>query len=390
MEEDGCASGAPGNSCLKLFQLNYLNFSGLNFYTATLTGPVWISTRGIRNIMSRFALFFSLSVFVSAGVSQFSAAQVARAQPAANQPSSAPAFDSAAWNRELGSWRSHHESEISAPDGWLALAGLEWLKPGINSIGSAADNKIHLPAPAPEHLGVLTVLGSEPAAGSKPTSTKSAQPTVVQLLAPAGGFSPELTVDGQPAREGSLVVDNARPSVIAWRGLSMVVLQRGDRYVLRIKDANSPVRSAFHGLNWYPPDPRYRITARWIPFKPPLVEEIPTVLGTMLKLPAPGLAMFLIDGKVMHLEPVLEDPAGKTLFFILKDETSKTTTYAGGRFLHAGLPDNGLSEPGNLTLDFNQLENPPCAYTNYATCPLPPVQNQLDVALAAGERRYER
>jgi uncharacterized protein (DUF1684 family) len=100
--------------------------------------------------------------------------------------------------------------------------------------------------------------------------------------------------------------------------------------------------------------------------------------------------MFLLDGKVLHLEPVLEDPSGKTLFFILRDESSKTTTYGGGRFLHAGLPNQGLDQPGNLTLDFNRLENPPCAYTAYATCPLPPVQNQLAVALEAGERRYER
>jgi uncharacterized protein (DUF1684 family) len=127
-----------------------------------------------------------------------------------------------------------------------------------------------------------------------------------------------------------------------------------------------------------------------VPFKPPLVEEIPTVIGTTLKLPAPGLAMFLLDGKILHLEPVLEDPSAKTLFFILRDETSTTTTYGGGRFLHTGLPDHGLDQPGSLTLDFNRLENPPCAYTVYATCPLPPVQNRLTVALQAGERRYEQ
>lgn len=197
-------------------------------------------------------------------------------------------------------------------------------------------------------------------------------------------------MDGKPAREGTLLVENAKPSTITWRGLSLVVLKRGDRFVLRIKDADSPVRTGFHGLNWYPAEPRYRVTARWIPFKPPLVEEISTVIGTKLKLPAPGLAMFLIDDKVQHLEPVLEDPSGKTLFFILRDATSKTTSYGGGRFLHSGLPDHGLDQPGNLTLDFNQLENPPCAYTNYATCPLPPMQNQLDVAIEAGEKRYER
>jgi uncharacterized protein (DUF1684 family) len=180
-----------------------------------------------------------------------------------------------------------------------------------------------------------------------------------------------------------------KPPAIGWLGLKLTILKRADRFVVQIKDADAPARKAFHGLNWYAPDPRFVVTARWIPFRPPQVEEIPTALGTTLKLRAPGLAMFLLDGKVLHLEPVIEDPRGKTLLFILRDETSTTATYGGGRFLHAGLPDHGLEEPGSLTLDFNRLENPPCAYTTYATCPLPPAQNRLQVALEAGERRYE-
>ena len=322
---------------------------------------------------SAFVLAFSCAggfLFLAGWAAQ---AQTPGAKLTADQVAAANATELAQWRQDLAAWRAQREKDISAPDGWLTLTGLEWLKPGINSVGTAADNQIRLGAQAPEHMGLLTVNAG-----------------IVQLLAPAGGFPTELTVEGKPAREGSLVVDDAKPSTIAWRGLSMVVLKRGDRYVLRIKDAASPARTAFQGLNQYAPDARYRVTARWIPFKPPLVEEIPTVIGTTLKLPAPGLAMFLIDGKVQHLEPVLEDPSGKTLFFILRDETSKTTTYAGGRFLHTGLPDHGLDEPGNLTLDFNRLENPPCAYTIYATCPLPPEQNRLGVALEAGERRYEK
>jgi uncharacterized protein len=338
--------------------------------------------RGVAPMTRRFARLFAFVLALScAGVFLSLTSRVTVAQTA--DEAAATAAATAQWQQDLGSWRSQREKEISAPDGWLTLAGLEWLKPGINSVGSAADNKIRLPGQAPEHLGLLTVSGG--AAGKEPASA-----AIVQILAPAGGFPPELTLDGKPAREGSLRVDDAKPSTIAWRGLSMVVLRRGDRFVLRIKDADSPVRAGFRGLNWYAPDPRYRVTARWIPFKPRQIEEIPTVIGTTLKLPAPGLAMFLLDGQILHLEPVLEDPSGKTLFFILRDETSKTTTYGGGRFLHAGPPDHGLDQPGNLTLDFNRLENPPCAYTVYATCPLPPVQNQLGVAIEAGERRYER
>lgn len=325
---------------------------------------------------------FSAAVFLSFTV------PVAHAQSTSAQPAVADAAETQSWQQNLVAWRTQREMRVSAPDGWLTLAGLEWLKPGINSIGSAPDNTIRLPQQAPAHLGLLTIIGGalqDHASNAKPQGA-----AVVQLLAPAGGFPPEMTVDEKPAREGSLVVDGAHPSTMAWHGVSLVVLKRGDRFVLRIKDADSPVRTGFRGLNWYPPAPSYRVMARWVPFKPPILEEIPTVIGTTLKLPAPGLAMFMLDGKILHLEPVLEDPAGKSLFFILRDETSKTTTYGGGRFLHTGLPDHGLGQPGNLILDFNQLENPPCAYTNYATCPLPPAQNQLEVEIHAGEKRYER
>lgn len=292
------------------------------------------------------------------------------------------------WQQNLLAWRAQHEIQVSAPDGWLTLAGLDWLKSGVNSIGSAPDNTIHLPPSAPAHLGLLTVMGSARSGHASGADTPSA--SIVQLLSPAGGFPPELTLDGKPAREGTLEVEGAHPSTIAWRGISLAVLKRGDRFVLRIKDADSPLRTAFKGLNWYPPDPAYRVKARWIPFKPPIVQEIPTVIGTTLKLTAPGLAMFLLNGKIIQLEPVLEAPARKSLFFILRDQTSKTATYGGGRFLHSGLPDNGLNQPGSLVLDFNRLENPPCAYTDFATCPLPPKQNDLETELQAGEKRYEK
>ena len=296
--------------------------------------------------------------------------------PAQSPAPAAAGQDDPAWQQSLAAWRAQREKELAAPDGWLTLVGLEWLTPGVNSFGAAPDNRIQLHAGAPAHIGLLTV-------------SNSAESSIVQLLAPTGGFPPELTIDGKPAREGPLTVEGAKPSIIAWRGLTLVVLPRGGRFALRIKDADSPTRAAFHGLNWYQPDPRFRVAARWIPFTPPHVEKIPTVIGTTLDLPAPGIAEFTLDGHTLRLEPVMEDPAGKTLFFILRDTTSKSTTYGAARFLHTGLPDHGLDQPGQLILDFNRLENPPCAYTPYATCPLPPEQNRLPVALEAGEKRYE-
>ena len=299
-------------------------------------------------------------------------AHSARAQSAPAQPAStADANGTPAWRQDLSAWRTARERELQAPDGWLTLAGLEWLKPGINTFGAAPDNSVRIHAQAPDHIGMLTVSGS-----------------TIQLLAPSGGFPPDLKIDGKPAREGTLTVSDTKPSTIAWHGVTMVVLQRGSRYVLRIKDADAPTRTAFRGLHWYAPDQSYIVTARWIPYRPPQVEKVPTVIGTTLDMPTPGVAEFLLKGKVYLLEAVLEGGESSHLFFILRDETSHTTTYGAGRFLTSSLPSAGLDQPGSLTLDFNRLYNPPCAYTPYATCPLPPQKNRLPVAIEAGEQRY--
>lgn len=277
----------------------------------------------------------------------------------------------AAWRQKIESWRVEREKEIAAPDGWLTLVALEWLQPGINSFGSAADNKVRIQAGAPAHIGLLTVSGK-----------------TVQLLSPGGGFPPDLQLDGKPAREGTLSADDANPSTLTWHGLSLIVLPRGGRYALRIKDADAPARAQFKGLHWYPPNLHFAVEARWIPNNPPRNLKIATVIGTTLDLPAPGVAEFTLNGKTFRLEPVLESPQDKTLFFILRDTTSQSTTYQAGRFLRTSFPDHGLAAPGTLVLDFNQLYNPPCAYTPYATCPLPPEQNRLAAALEAGEQRY--
>ena len=279
--------------------------------------------------------------------------------------------DAGSWRHQIEAWRADRERELAAPDGWLTLVGLEWLKPGVNSFGTATDNSIQLHAKAPDHIGLLTVAGN-----------------TVQLLSPHGGFPAGLQVDGKDAREGLLSTDNNKPSTLTWQGLSLVVLPRGGRFALRVKDAASPTRTGFHGLHWYPPDEHYRVNARWIPYNPVHIEKIPTVIGTTLDMPAPGVAEFTLQGKTIRLEPVLEGGERDKLFFILRDATSKSTTYQAARFLHSGLPSAGLSQPGTLMLDFNELYNPPCAYTPYATCPLPPSQNRLDVAIEAGEQRY--
>lgn len=282
-------------------------------------------------------------------------------------------LDQKHWASELGAWREKRAANLQAPEGWLSLIGLEWLRDGDNSFGSDADNRIQINGKTAGHVGVVRLEKGTP-----------------RLLPPAGGFPKELMVDGHPAaQEQALLADDAdNPSKLTVGTISIIVINRDGRFALRIKDPQAPTRVGFHGLRWYPPNAAYRVRARWIPYNPPKVLDIPTILGTTTHLPAPGAAEFTIDGETVRLEPVLEDPKATDLFFILRDATSKTTTYGAGRFLYTELPDHGVSQPGELWLDFNRLINPPCAFTAYATCPLPPAQNRLNVAIPAGEQRY--
>jgi uncharacterized protein len=278
------------------------------------------------------------------------------------------------WQKEITEWRAQHAVELQKPDGWLALAGLEWLEPGDNSFGSAKDNKIHLPSSGPAHLGVLRLEGD-----------------TVTLNPPAGGFPAGFLIDGKPALQQTLHTDpdhdknNPRLTIGT---LNMYVIHRGERFALRIKDAKSAALTSFQGLKWYPPNQAYRVTAQWIPYSPQKTFTIATLIGTSYPAQVPGSAEFTLNGKVYRLDPILEDPAVAKLFFVLRDTTSTSTTYGACRFLYTGFPNYGLEKPGELMLDFNRLENPPCAYTPYATCPLPPRQNRLPIPLPVGEQRY--
>ena len=305
-------------------------------------------------------------ILAVAAISTTCVATVATSQSAATHTS--------AYLRELAKWREDHAKELQKPDSWLALAGLEWLDPGDNSFGSAADNAKHMPQSAPPHLGVLHV-----------------EKDSVKLIAPSGGFPSGFLIEGKPAAEQVLRVDadhdknNPRMTV---GDLNFYVIKRGERYALRIKDAKSAALTGFHGLKWLPPDPQYKVTAKWVPFNPVKTYTIERLVGAPYPAQIPGSAEFELDGKTYHLDPILEDPEVPKLFFVLRDTTSATTTYGACRFLYTGLPSHGLEKPGELVLDFNKLENPPCAYTPYATCPLPPKQNRLPIALPVGELRY--
>ncbi|WP_049622992.1 DUF1684 domain-containing protein [Frateuria defendens] len=280
--------------------------------------------------------------------------------------------DAAAYTHEIEQWRSARVGRLTAPNGWLSLIGLEWLKEGANRVGSAAGNDIVLKA-GPAHLGAVTL---------------EKDGTVRIALAKDSGA----TVDGKPVAEAVLVDDmhvkgDAAPTTVRFGEANFFVIDRDGRKALRVKDANAAPRQHFLGLDYFPIDPSWHIVADWVPFVPAHKLEIGNVLGTVDKVDVPGKAVFVREGHTYELQPYQEEPGGE-LFFVLADRTSGKETYGAARFLYAALPAGGLGKPGKVVLDFNKAYNPPCAFTPYATCPLAPPENRLDLRVTAGEKKY--
>ena len=268
------------------------------------------------------------------------------------------------FTREIESWRKQRLERLQAPDGWLSLVGLEWLKPGSNKIGSASDNDIII-AGAPAHLGQVEWKGDK---------------VTIALSAGSGA-----TIDGKTITRADLLDDaHEHPTMIAFGSVRFYLIDRaGGKKGLRIKDSEAKTRTGFLGIDNYPIDPGWRIEAKWIAFDPPHTLEIPNVLGTIDKMTVPGKAVFERHGKTFELLPVLETDDADELFFIIADKTSGKETYGAARFVYSPMPKDG-----KVVIDFNKAYNPPCAFTSFATCPLAPPENRLGVAVTAGEKKY--
>lgn len=275
------------------------------------------------------------------------------------------------YTRQIEQWRADRVARLTAPDGWLSLIGLEWLHAGTNRIGAAADNDIVLTA-GPAHLGTLTLAAD---GGMRIAVDKDAA----------------ATVDGKPVSDAVLLDDMhagaAGPTTVRFGGASFYVIDREGRKALRVKDPAAPSRSGFVGIDYFPIDPSWRIEADWVPFAPAHKLEIGSVIGTIEAVDVPGKAVFQREGHTFELLPYQEEPGGE-LFFVIADRTSGKETYGAARFFYAALPAGGLAQPGKLELDFNKAYNPPCAFTPFATCPLAPPENRLDLAVTAGEKKY--
>ncbi len=263
---------------------------------------------------------------------------------------------------EIEQWRHRRETALKAEDGWLTLAGLFWLKEGPNTVGATPATDMALPkGSAPARVGEFDFHNG-----------------ITTFRAAPGG---EATLNGQSVSEATMKPDSTgRPDVLRVRDLSLFVIQRGDRYGLRVKDKNSPLRRAFTGLKYFPTNEKYRLPAKFVSYQPAKMIPVPNILGQVDEETSPGYVEFTLDGRVFRLDPTSEDGM---LFIVFKDLTSGKETYPAGRFLYAEPPQGD-----EVILDFNKAYNPPCAFTPYATCPLPPKQNYLPIRIEAGELRY--
>jgi uncharacterized protein len=260
--------------------------------------------------------------------------------------------------QEVEHWRTEHQRKLAADYGWLTVVGLDWLKEGDNGVGADPSSQVPLPpGSAPPHVAVISLHAGK------------------VVLHPAVGIP--LTLNGKPATETTLREDD---DILAINHLKFYLIRRGDRAGIRLKDNDSQARKHFQGLSWYPVDPAWRIQAKFTPWPAPHSLVFHNTIGQEETDPSPGYVTFQKDGREFHLEPTLDE--GK-LFFVLRDQTSGKTTYGASRFLYSEQAQNGT-----VLLDFNQAENPPCAFTAYATCPLPPPQNRLALAITAGEKKY--
>jgi uncharacterized protein (DUF1684 family) len=314
--------------------------------------------------MLRWHLLLAMGV----ALALVAACQRAADTGSAGKPDAVQQAAATAFAKGEQAWRDQRRERLLAPDGWASLIGLHWIDTGSHAVGSAADNGIRL-AMGPQHLGML------------------------ELKDGALRFVPDkslaLTLDGKPfVAAAALRTDAAQdgPSAIGFDGGKGVatVIERADRMALRVKHADAPSRTQFVGLDYWPADASWKVEGRFVPHPAGKTIGIASIIGNIDQVANPGVIEFARDGKTYRLEAL--DEGDGTLFLVFADRTNGRGSYGAGRFLDAPMPD----ARGRVALDFNQSYNPPCAFTAFATCPLPPPENRLDLAITAGEKAYRK
>jgi uncharacterized protein len=272
-----------------------------------------------------------------------------------------PASADTDWARSVEDWRARADQSLRRDNGWLTLAGRFVMKPGVNTFGTGAGNDITFPPGlGPERMGTITIDAGE---------------VTVKL---ADGLS--MTKDGASFTERVMGTRTDDRDWVQVGRASFHVIERDGRYVLRLADRDSEVRKRFGGRVWYDVNPRYRVPAKFVPYDPPRKISIVNVIDEVSEEDAPGYVEFSLQGRTHRLDAVGD---GDGLFFVFRDATAGNGTYPPGRFLYV----EKKPLPGErFLLDLNRAYNPPCAFSEFTTCPLPPKQNVLDVKIEAGER----
>jgi uncharacterized protein (DUF1684 family) len=267
---------------------------------------------------------------------------------------------------QIEAWRAERLASLTADNGWLTVVGLFWLHPGENRFGTDPGNEVVLPG-----KGTAAIAG-----------TLELRQDGTVLLHPGPGT--RVTVAGSPATERLLASDRGgKPDVLAAGAVRFYLIERGGKVAVRVKDPHSVRRVSFAGIRCFPVDPAYRVEGAFEPYPAPREVAVATAQGPEQKMLAPGLVRFQLGGRSLSLEPFISSPDDPGFFFVFRDATSGTETYGAGRFLDTPAP----KAPSRVVvLDFNQAYSPPCAFTPYATCPLPPRQNELPVRIEAGEK----
>jgi uncharacterized protein (DUF1684 family) len=267
----------------------------------------------------------------------------------------------AAYVTDINQWRQMMDDRLRASDGWLTFIGLHWLHDGINTIGTNPNNDVPLASDnLPAQLGALELNNGQ------------------VTIRVAAGVS--LTVDDVPTSEALLHDDthDKGPSLVTIGSVTFFIIKRDDLYGVRVRDSNNPARTAFTGRKWFPIDQRYRLVGKFVPHATPRILNIVTSTGHFNLMTNPGRVEFTLDGESLFLEAFSSNE--NEVWFVFRDKTSGSSTYKAGRFLYAP-----LNADGSVILDFNKAYHPPCAYTPYATCPLPPKENVLPIEIAVGE-----
>jgi uncharacterized protein (DUF1684 family) len=277
--------------------------------------------------------------------------------------------DLQAYVRSIQEWRAERDARLRSDSGWLTIAGLFWLEPGENTFGTDSADAVVLPAgTAPGRAGTFVLQGE----GADARVTVRALPGT------------NLRIGEVPVQEQTLQTDeDGRADRLTLGRVVMWVIRRGNRYAVRLRDPESPLRKSFQGIDCFPIDPSYRVSGDYAPFAEPRSLPVPNILGYADSSLCYGEVRFSLLEQPCRLIPLTGGPTDSSLFLIFRDETSGKESYGGGRFLSATLRPGGKVE-----LDFNEAYNPPCAFNPYTTCPLPPPGNDLPLAVRAGEMAY--